>query len=270
MNPSLKFRESADACPGREEAYAPSAVLSLCDFAKEHVTDDWYTWAMDNYKRTIIGLARTYQCTSLLEVGGGRSPLFSEAEICALGVRYVVNDISEMELKMCPSWVEKACFDIAGAHIPTGTYDLIVSRMVMEHVRSGESAYRNIHSLLQWGGIALNFHPTLFAPPFVINSLMPVQLSKKILDFLAASRATDASEPYQKFPAYYSWCRSTSGIKEKIRKLGFRDVFAAPFYGHGYLRNIPFVSALDDRLSNLARAAGFRPYSSYVYVMVRR
>ena len=104
------------------------------------------------------------------EAIGGRSPLLDEPQIAAAGLNYTVNDISETELSHCPDWAEKICFDIAGDAAPAGQYDLIFSRMVQEHVRSAEKCYNNIFQLLRPGGIALNFHPTLFAVPFVFDN----------------------------------------------------------------------------------------------------
>jgi SAM-dependent methyltransferase len=248
---------------------SPAAGLPLREFAREHVAGRWYTWAMENYKSTLLALVRAYGCRSLLEVGGGRAPLLGEDEVRALGIRYTVNDISEAELKLCPAWADKVCFDIAGAGTPAGAYDLIFSRMVLEHVQRGERAYRNIHSLLRAGGIGLNFHPTLFAPPFVINLLLPSALSEMLLRLFGAY-VTDADGPYPKFPAKYSLCRSTAGTAQRIKSFGFSEVFIAPFYGHGYFRRIPLLGAFDDCLGNLARNADFRPYTSYAYSLVRR
>src|SRR5690606_5853440 len=117
---------------------------------------------------TVLDLARILNARSLLEVGGGRSPLLTERELARHDIRYTANDISERELERAPNWVGKACFDIqtpdhAQIEQYAGQFDLIFSRMVMEHVPSYQRAYRNIFTLLQPGGVAIAFHPVLFA-----------------------------------------------------------------------------------------------------------
>lgn len=246
---------------------AGGARPPLAAFIDGHVKDHWYTWAIEHYKETIIALIRTYGCRSLLEIGGGRAPLLTREEVQEMGLHYTVNDIAQHELDLCPGWADKACFDIAGENAPPGQYDLAFSRMVLEHVQDAARAYRNVRALLRAGGIGMHLHPTLFAPPFVINSLLPTAVSDKILSVFGA-RLTDSGTPYPKFPAHYSWCRSTDGVLDRIRGVGFRDVQVARFYGHGYFRKIPGVRVIDDALSRLAMRSGSRWYTSYAYMMM--
>lgn len=244
-------------------------TLALRRFIDEHVQGSWYTWAMDNYKPTIIAIIRNFGCRSVMEIGGGRSPLLTEDEVRALGIRYTVNDISQHELDLCPSWADKMCFDIAGPSCPPGSFDLAFSRMVLEHVRHGGRAYENIFRLLVPGGIGLHFHPTLFAPPFIINYLLPDGLSRKVLS-VAGLRLTDTQVEYPKFPAYYSWCRSTSKVRQQIRAIGFADVQLASFFGHGYFRKVPGLRVVDDWLSTAAQRRNLGWYTSYSYTIVQR
>jgi SAM-dependent methyltransferase len=242
---------------------------SLEAFVGERIAERWYSWAMANYPDTVLALAATYQCRDLLEVGGGRSPLLDGPRLAAAGLNYTVNDISETELRHCPEWADKVCFDIAGDPAPTGQYDLIFSRMVQEHVRSGRKYYRNIFQLLRPGGIALSFHPTLYAVPFVINYLIPSGLSAAILKSLG-SRLTDAEEQYPKFPARYRWCRASAGVAARLRGIGFSEISVVPFYGHGYFRNLPLVREVDDFVARAARASRTTLMSSYAYTIVRK
>lgn len=250
-------------------AFRAAGASSLGGFIDEHVADQWYSWAMSNYKETVLALATNFDCRSVLEIGGGRSPLLSEDQLAEARLDCTVNDISEAELRQCPAWAGKLCFDIAGDATPPAQFDLIFSRMVQEHVGSAEKCYRNIFRLLRPGGIALNFHPTLFAAPFIVNYLVPSRLSAAILDIFGA-RLTDAEEPYPKFPARYSWCRASARIVGRLRAIGFSETFIVPFYGHGYFRKIPLIRDLDDWLAKTAKARGARFLSSYAYTIVRK
>lgn len=242
---------------------------SLGGIIREVIADQWYSWAMANYKEMVMALATRFECRKLLEIGGGRSPLLSRDQLAAARLDFTVNDVSEAELRQCPAWADKLCFDIAGDETPPGQFDLVFSRMVQEHVSNAEKCYRNIFRLLRPGGIALNFHPTLYAAPFVVNYLIPSRLSAAILHIFGA-RVTDAEEPYPKFPARYSWCRASARVAGKLRAIGFSEIFIVPFYGHGYFRNIPLVREADDWLAKMAKARGARFLSSYAYTIVRK
>ena len=115
------------------------------------------------------GLARILHAHRLLEVGGGRDPLFKADELKALGIEMTINDISQTELDVLPASYHKACFDVAGdisavAHL-RDSFDLAFSRMVFEHVADGQRAWSNLYQLLAPGGVALAFVPTLYALP---------------------------------------------------------------------------------------------------------
>src|SRR3546814_20751190 len=90
------------------------------------------------------------------------------------------------ELARAPEWVKTAHFDVQTADksqvVPFAEhYDLVFSRMVMEHVESYERAYSNIYDLLRPGGISLAFHPVSSALPFFINTVLPETLTQKMM-----------------------------------------------------------------------------------------
>ena len=67
---------------------------------------------------------------------------------------------------------DKIGFDIACAVDPSlhGSFDLIVSRMVMQHV-DARRAWTKVANLLAPGGVALAFHPVFTAPPWARSEL---------------------------------------------------------------------------------------------------
>ena len=186
-------------------------------------------WAQHAFKSAVEDVVRASGAKHVLEVGGGRSPLFSREEIDALQVRYACNDISEAELARAPAYVDKVCFDIAGEVSLVDAYDLIFSTMVFEHVSSGARAYRNVFQLLKPGGVAINFHPVLFSPPFVANLLLPEAVSRKVLRAFFPPQRVDSAP---KFPARYSWCYAHRRMERKLKGVGFSDALIVPFYGH--------------------------------------
>jgi SAM-dependent methyltransferase len=194
-------------------------------------------------------------------------PLLARREVDQLGVRYAVNDVIQSELDRAPEWVHKTCFDIAGKDVPSderGRYDLVISKMVMEHVTDAERAYKNTFDLLREGGIFLNYHPVLYSIPFVVNWLLPEQSSRRLLRLLKPHRHAD---DIPKFPARYSHCVVSDPTLKMIRDIGFSHVNLFAFFGHVYFEKIPVIRRLDASLNNWAMRRKHYWLASYCYAL---
>src|ERR1700722_2373398 len=234
-------------------------------------------WAWDNYRGAVLALAqacranrRDGELVRLLEIGGGRGPLLRPAEAASAGIAVTVNDIDARELAMGPAEFNKAQFDIAGDVDPAwhGQFDLIVSRMVMEHVRDGRRAWTNKAALLAPGGVAMAFHPTLYAPPFAINLVFPDAITAPVLRFFFSNRHEG---DYPKFPARYEFCfTNPAKVAPMLKSCGFSESLIVPFWGHGYFRHIPILRECDAALQRLAEARDWRWLSTYAYTLARR
>jgi SAM-dependent methyltransferase len=229
-------------------------------------------WAWQNFLPVVKTLIRDGQFRSVMEIGGGRSPSFTRAEMEELGIKYTSNDISARELSLAPDWVGKAHFDIQTVDRATlagheGQYDFIFSKMVMEHVPSYQRAYRNISLLLRPGGMVISFHPTLLAFPFVVNKLMPERLSNRVLRFMFPHR-TDTGTP--KFPAYYSGCYASRSVRNAILQEGFSDVGQTPFYSHFYYKKVPLVRGIHYSLSRLLSRMKIHQLSAFCYTAAQK
>ncbi|MET0868129.1 MAG: methyltransferase domain-containing protein, partial [Pseudorhodoplanes sp.] len=226
----------------------------------------------DNYENVVRGLARILKAKRLLEVGGGRDPLFKAGELSSLGIDMTINDISQIELDVLPDNYSKACFDVAGdisqvANL-RGSFDLAFSRMVFEHVVDGQRAWKNLYELLAPGGVALAFIPTLYAFPFVVNWLIPDDIAHKIVKMLYSNR-TDAEDPV--FPARYSWTyASERKMKPMLNAIGYSEVQVLPFYGHGYFEPFPVVRNIHEAFTEVARKNDWRMLASYAYIAARK
>jgi SAM-dependent methyltransferase len=247
-----------------------ASVWPLHVFAGARITANDSDWAWQHYETTVRQLIEAFRCRDVLEIGGGRCPLFDRERARTLGIALAINDISRAELDRAPEALHKVCFDIAGPAIPREEeqhYDLIVSRMVMEHVRDAAQTYRNMCALLRPGGVVLNFHPVLYAPPFVLNHLLPESVARWLLRTFDASR-TDDEIP--KFPSRYSYCTISARTEAMIRAAGFSEVVLAPFYGHVYFRGIPGLREVDAWLTRWARAHDDRHFAAFCYALARR
>lgn len=236
-------------------------------------------WAWDNYRAAVLGFAQACGQSGrvgadgrvrLLEIGGGRGPLLTPHEAEAAGIALTVNDIDAHELSLAPAAFNKAQFSVSGDVDPKwqGGFDLIVSRMVMEHVAGAPRAWRNMRELLAPGGVAMAFHPTLYCLPFVINWLMPERLTARALQFFFPSR-NDGD--YPKFPALYEMCFGDQvKVAPILKGCGFSEALVVPFWGQRYFRHIPLLRDLDAAFNRLAERRDWRWCTSYAFTTARR
>ncbi len=258
--PLSEARAAAPRPRTLKEALAPLAI--------EHSE----AWAWANYERVVRQLAEASGAKRLIEIGGGRDPLFGRAALAELGAELTVNDISPVELAALPQGYRTACFDIAGnlspEEIARGGYDLAFSRMVFEHVADGKRAWENLFRLLAPGGVGLAFVPTLYAFPFVVNWLLPDDFAARIVKMIYKNR-TDDEDPV--FPARYSWTvASEKKLAPMLAGIGYRETMVVPFYGHGYYRPFPIVRDVHAKFTATARARDWRFFASYAYIAARK
>ncbi len=232
---------------------------------------DNYYWAVDHLQSIISKLIRETGARRIMELGGGRMPLFSPQEFKAIGVDYIVNDISDHELSLLPPDYTRARFNCCNPEeIPAGIegqVDLIFSRMLIEHLPSTLEMHRTISRVLRPGGVALHFHPLRYGLPFIANQLLPERVSRPILVHFFPARA---DSKFPKFPAFYDHCIATDKNAEEIKKTGFSDVKIVPFYDHYYFNEIPGLKQLDKAWNGLARALDWRLFATYAYTLTRK
>ena len=240
---------------------------SICTLIENTLPDRWFRTAWDQYHPTILHLIKQLDATEVLEIGGGRFPLLKQEE--ASGLRYTSNDISQAELDRAPNWVETACFNIS-TPAPTehhNRYDLIFSCMVQEHLQDTEAAYQTIHSLLKPGGVVLNFCPTLYAFPFVINKLLPETFSRKILQTVFPDRHDDGTP---KFPAHYDWCYNSQTVRQQMLDIGFSEADIIGFWGNSYYKKFPVIRDICDDYSRWLMHKQIRTFASFAYMVAMK
>lgn len=215
-------------------------------------------------------LIRSHDLRRVIEIGGGANPNFGIDEVKALGLDYTLLDISDEELKKAPPGYKTVCADIASAQLDlVGDYDFAFSHMLAEHVRDGERFHRNVLRLLRPGGMALHFFPTLWAPPFLANRLLPERVADGLLRRLAPGR-----DRYRqaKFPAYYDWCRGPTAAQiARFNALGYDVEAYDGYYGHPeYYRRLPSVQNLHLRWSRYLAEHPQANLTSFAMVVLRK
>jgi uncharacterized UPF0146 family protein len=190
--------------------------------------------AWKGYGTFLESLASRPRVKRVCEIGGGANPALSLDFIERNKLEYVVLDISSEELAKTPKGYFKVQADITSPSLSIrGGYDLVFSRFVAEHVSSGLDFHRNVWKLLSKDGIAFHYFPTLYAPPFVINRLLPEPLAEFMVLLIHPYRTREGTNA--KFPAYYSWCKGpTSKQIKKFEEIGYRVEEYIGFFGHPY------------------------------------
>jgi SAM-dependent methyltransferase len=268
-----------DIQAGRGAAQAAAAQDSgetaltrvLREFKGVSPSPRWHSqWVWDNYEELVKGLAAGLRLQDVCEIGGGRDPSFTRAEADAAGIRLIVNDIDAGELALTPAGLDTAHFDVTGdLGGRSNLYDMMISRMVFEHIENVPAAWANIQQLLRPGGVGLAFFPTLYAWPFVINHVIPESLSSRILQVMFPNRRADGNDP--KFPARYEWCfGSEQRLRRMLEPMGFSEIVVVPFWGHGYLKSVPVAREIDAAFNKLAAKMDWRLVTTYALVLVRK
>ena len=227
--------------------------------------------AWSGMTRQILALIADGGVRRVLEVGGGANPLLSLAVVEQHGLEYTVLDIAQTELDKALGGYVKVLGDIGDPTLDVpGGYDLVFSRMLAEHVRSGEVFHRNVLRLLAPGGRAFHFFPTLYAPPFVLNRLLPERLAHALLNLLEPGRQQDGR--HAKFPAHYSWCRGpTDRHIRRIEGLGYHVDEYIGFFGHDvYYTHVPVVRGWHRLWSNWLVAHPLPWLTSFAYLTLSR
>lgn len=204
------------------------------------------------------------------DVGGGARPLVGLAGVERMGLQYLVIDESELELERTPAGYRRARASIldpdaiAAVVREHGSFDAVVSRWTAEHVRDGRRFHESVFELLRPEGLAIHMFPTLYAPPFLINRLLPSWLSSGLLFRTCPDRR-------HKFHPYYSWCRGPSARQlRRLQSTGFTVERYTGYFGHGFYRRIPPLAAAQRSFNRLMLAHPRASMTSFALLVLRR
>jgi SAM-dependent methyltransferase len=223
-----------------------------------------------NFPHWVGDLIRERKARSVCEIGGGANPLLSGELVAAERLEYVVADASPDELRKAQGTHRIVEVEVGAADfVPFGRFDVVVTKMVLEHVREPRRFHSHVFELLHPGGTAVHFFATLYALPFVANRVLPERLVQRLLLRLQPGRIAEGRE--RKFPAYYRWCRGPVERQfERFESVGFTVDEYVGFFGHGCYHPVPRLQRLEDRWSKFLVTHPVPWLTSFAWVRLRR
>jgi len=227
--------------------------------------------AWEEHRRFLQELILRTGARAVCEVGGGANPSLDRAFVAHNDIDYVVIDISPEELDKAPHGIAKICSDVTADTVPAEEYfDLVFSKMLAEHVHSGRKFHENIYKILKKGGRAFHFFPTLYAPPFLVNRLLPEWLAAMILSVVQPGRQKTGQ--YGKFPAFYSWCRGPMRSQiNRFEYLGYSVEQYIGFFGHsGYYEKAKPIKRMHETLSAFLTRHPVPALTSFAYMVLKK
>lgn len=226
------------------------------------------TWG--GYDEFLRELIIDHQCKCICDVGGGANPALPPQFIKEHNLDYLILDISESELKKAPPGYCTMVCDVTGDGLPENRFDLVISRMLAEHVRDAAVFHRNVFRMLMPGGRAFHLFPTLYAMPFILNRLLPANLTTGIVALLQPSRTPSSREA--KFPAFYDWCFGPSERQfQRFNSIGFEVEKYVGLIGHSnYYNRIPPIRWIHRQKTRWLMKHPIPHFTSFAYLVLRK
>ena len=169
----------------------------------QRYSDPWY----DKFYGIVQGYL--FPGARVLDVGCGGTPMIPKKDRPS-EITYVGLDLSIEELNKAPSG---SYDEVVQADVVTqlqsmeDQFDLILSWMVLEHVKPLRNALENIRSYLRPGGVLVTQLSGSFSGFGLINKLVPQKFG------IWAMRVLLARAPETVFPAYYDHCYYSALIR---------------------------------------------------------
>src|SRR3954453_741383 len=144
----------------------------------------------------------------ILDLGAGARPVLP-ADARPAGCHYIGMDSSRSELEKAPrgSYDEMLVGDITD-RMPEldGRFDLIISWLVLEHVKPLDVALDNVRAYLRPGGTFIAQLSGTFSLHALLNRVLPARVSRRLL-MKAQGREVDSVFPAPYHRGWYSALR---------------------------------------------------------------
>ena len=198
----------------------------------------------------------------ILEVGGGAHPsIVDRAQ-----TEYTIVDPDEPELAKAPSDVVQLKSSVQELD-DDKKYDLIISKMVLEHLPDPNSFHESVLRLLTPGGKAIHFFACRNSVPAWVNRFLPEQWGEAILRQL--QNRDLANQP--KYEAYYQRVGGpTKNQMKYFEQMGYEIVQYTGYVGHSYFKKVPLLFQLEKAYTWVLQVGKVKTLSTVALVILRK
>jgi len=192
----------------------------------------------------------------IIELGGGANPVLKEEIVTLRKFNYLVIDTSKEELqKATGEYFTRIHTDIEKTDVEYKA-DLIISKMVLEHIPNPNIFHQSIFNLLKNNGSVIHFYATLYNIASISNILLPEFISSYLVKRIQKRDATTEA----KFPAFYRKCFGpTKNQIDYFNNLGYNITQFNGYLGHHYF----YFNKLLYKIENLYNKILLRINSPY-------
>ena len=198
----------------------------------------------------------------VLEIGGGAHPSLVDRT----NISYTIVDPDSTELEKSPDDVLK--LNLAIEEMNTDKqYDLVLTKMVLEHIEQPEVFHKKIFEILKPTGSAIHFFACRHSIPSFVNRLLPEAFSDALLRLLQNRNTSE----HPKYPAFYKKTKGhTKSQLSYFQKMGFQVVTYNSFVGHKYFRSIPVLKQLEEIYTSILVRLRMKSLATVALVVLKK
>ena len=243
------------------------ATASSHATAKPAISFGSFREAWRGHAYTVQHLIERSGAIKVCELGGGANPTLSRADRGVKEARLHHPGYRATRARQGSAGIQDDRSRPATRTCVSPSSSTLHSRKCSRSTCETGSVHRNVFRLLRPGGIAFHFFPTLWAPPFVANLLLPERVSATLLNLFSPRDGVR----HGKFPARYSWCRGPTPRQfDRFRSIGYEIIEYRGFFGHDYYRRIPIARWTAEALADYLERNPAPALTSFAQLCLRR
>ncbi len=174
---------------------------------------------------------------SILEVGAGSQSLITQEVKKKFLLEVVGLDIDGEALKQNTTLNDIIVCDIADSKAIDQigrSFEIVLSRSVLEHISDNKRTHRNICKLLNVGGMCLHMYPCYHNPHLLTNKMATILLPKKVTDSIKRNLFRIKREI---FHVHYHMCRMLrKRDRQYLMNLGYEIIEERYYFNPHYYR----------------------------------
>jgi SAM-dependent methyltransferase len=216
--------------------------------------------AYDSYYAEIMSIIKPNM--QVLEIGGGAHPSIEDRS----QITYTIVDPDSKELDKSPDDVIKLNLLLEEMKSEK-QYDLIVTKMVLEHVEQPDLFHTKIFEILKPNGKAIHFFACRHSIPTFVNRLLPEVISDGLLRVLQNRNTAE----HPKYPAFYKKTKGhTNSQVTYFQNKGFQVLKYNSFVGHKYFKSIPILKHFEAVYTRLLVGLKLKSLATVALIILKK